>query len=319
MSDAAIALGAVEPTVVRCYATLSLAELITSQPDFTEGRYLNPPQGHDRAAYEAAQQAQAAYLLDEVHCRGAGSSLLDIGCGYGRILQAARARGARAVGITIAPPQVAYGRRAGLTVEHLSYRDLGTKWSGRFTCAIANGSLEHFAQVRDAVSGRLDAVYQELFTIVRRVLRGPGCRFITTAIHFRHEGQVKPERLVRGPAWLPRGGAEYHFAMVLGRVFGGWYPEPGQLQCCAQGSFQLVREEEGTTDYHYTSEYWLQELRRNLRRNPALWWGLLRRYCKDFEATSAMIRCLLVDQSWMWQFRGDPAPTRLLRQTWDAV
>jgi hypothetical protein len=29
-----------------------------------------------------------------------------------------------------------------------------------------------------------------------------------------------------------------------------------------------------------------------------------------------LLRCLLGSESWNWQFRGDPPPTLLLRQTW---
>ena len=72
--------------------------------DFTDGKYVDDR--NDRAAYLAAQERQAEYLLDQVHC-GPGTRLLDIGCGYGRILEHAARRGARAVGITISPPQVA--------------------------------------------------------------------------------------------------------------------------------------------------------------------------------------------------------------------
>ena len=32
-----------------------------------------------------------------------------------------------------------------------------------------------------------------------------------------------------------------------------------------------------------------------------------------------MIRCLLICESWNWQFRGAHPPTRLLRQTWAYV
>src|SRR3990172_9922780 len=53
---------------------------------------------------------------------GAGSRILDIGCGYGRILEQAAARGAKAVGITISPPQQDYCRRRGLDVHVLKDR-----------------------------------------------------------------------------------------------------------------------------------------------------------------------------------------------------
>ena len=32
-----------------------------------------------------------------------------------------------------------------------------------------------------------------------------------------------------------------------------------------------------------------------------------------------LYRCLFRSESWNWQFRGDPAPTVLLRQTWQRI
>src|SRR3972149_6233035 len=70
--------------------------------DLTDGKYVDDR--NDRAAYLAAQYRQAEYLLDQVHCRS-GTRLLDIGCGYGRGVEQAAARGAKAGGGTISPPQ----------------------------------------------------------------------------------------------------------------------------------------------------------------------------------------------------------------------
>jgi hypothetical protein len=35
--------------------------------------------------------------------------------------------------------------------------------------------------------------------------------------------------------------------------------------------------------------------------------------------TARLYRCVFGSESWNWQFRGDPAPTILLRQTWERV
>lgn len=303
----------VAPTVCTCYDVLHVA-LATGVYDLTDGKYVDDR--NDRAAYLAAQHRQAEYLLDEIRC-GPGSRVLDIGCGYGRILDQALRRGAEAVGITVSPPQVRYCRARGLTVYEQDYRtifpDGEPRTQGPFDGLVANGSLEHFVQAEDAAAGHADEVYAEMFAICHRLLR-PGGRLATTAIHFREQGQVNPADLLVDPNVHSRHSQEYHLAMIY-RSFGGWYPEPGQLARCAAPHFELVTEEDGTQDYHLTSEYWLRRLEWSAVFDPRVWAALARAGRRHPRALVQMLRCLLWEQSWCWQFRS-PAPTRLLRQTW---
>jgi cyclopropane fatty-acyl-phospholipid synthase-like methyltransferase len=258
---------------------------------------------------------------------------LDIGCGYGRILEHATCRGARAIGITISAPQVARCRARGLNVWELNYRDIfssprrnppltppykgeGFRWEQAFDAIIANGSLEHFVQAADAAAGRADAIYEEMFAICRRLVV-PGGRLVTTAIHFRDVDQFDPTEILRGSLIRPRGSAEFQFATLV-ETFGGWYPEPGQLEHCADSYFELVEEDDGTHDYYLTSEYWLRQLKRSLAIRPKVWLAALGKLRKHPYATWRMLRSHLWDKAWYWQFR-PPAPMRLLRQTWMAM
>jgi cyclopropane-fatty-acyl-phospholipid synthase len=318
----------VAPVVYTCYEVLDLCPA-GGVHDFTDGKYVDDR--NDRSAYLAAQRRQAEYLLDQIHC-GPGSRILDIGCGYGRILEHAARCGARATGITISRPQVAYCQSRGLNVYELNYRDIfrnectnspptppykgeEQSWHGAFDGLVANGSLEHFAQLEDAVADRVDEVYNEMFAICRRLL-GDGGRLVTTAIHFRNAGQFSPQQLISGSRGQRPGSDEFHYAQ-LSHCFGGWNPEPGQLERCAAPIFDLVAEEDGTHDYHLTSEYWLKRLEWSLAFQPRVWWKLARMGWRHPRPLAAMLRCLAWDQSWAWQFR-PPAPMRLWRHTWQA-
>ncbi|MDC0935423.1 class I SAM-dependent methyltransferase, partial [Pirellulales bacterium] len=311
----------VAPTVTSCYDVLDLCRGCDIS-DFTDGKYID--QRNDRHAYLGAQARQAEFLLDQIDCRR-GARILEIGCGYGRILEAAERRGAEAVGITISRPQVKANRAAGREVYLCNYRDIFRSnayddWAGAFDGIVANGSLEHFVQAVDAAAGRADLRYEELFDICRRLLK-PGGKLVTTAIHARREGQVHPQDVMRSPGTFPKGSDEFH-AANLHRSFGGWFPEPGQLENCAAECFELIAEEDGTHDYYLTSEYWLRQLRRSLIGNPRGWRSLAGSLARHPKATFQMLKCLLWDQSWNYQFRqqnGEPAPTQLLRQTWQAA
>jgi cyclopropane fatty-acyl-phospholipid synthase-like methyltransferase len=315
---------ATAPAVRTCY------DLLTVLPacgitDLTEGKYVDDR--NDRDAYLAAQERQAEYLLDQARC-GPGTRLLDIGCGYGRILEHAKRREASAIGITISPPQVASGQARGLNVREVNYRHIfsepvawalaGTgprSWEHAFNAVIANGSLEHFVQAADAAAGRDDEIYEEMFEIVHRLLVDGG-RFVTTSIHFSRPGQFEPAQIVEGAATLKRGSDAYHFAMLTD-WFAGWYPEPGQLEKCARDYFELVEEEDGTHDYHLTSEYWQRRCRRAVTFNPDVWRAVAKQLRQHPRAALQMLRLQFWDESWAWQFR-PPAPMRLLRQTWAA-
>ena len=95
----------------------------------------------------------------------------------------------------------------------------------------------------------------------------------------------------------------------------------GQLAECADGLFRLVHEEDGTEDYRLTSEACLAAVRTRLR-SPRLLkvaWASLPSFLRRPAHTVRMLRCMMGSESWNWQFRGDPAPTILLRQTWERV
>lgn len=303
----------IAPAVRRCYDLLEVAR-VCGITDLTDGKYVDDR--NDRTDYLAAQVRQAQFLLDQARC-GAGSRLLDIGCGYGRILEHASWRGAAAKGVTISPPQVADCRARGLDVLELDYREIprrgGVSWGHEFDAVVANGSLEHFVQPADAAAGHADVIYEEMFAICRWLLKLGG-RLVTTAIHFRRAQQFDAATIQLGPRAQPTGSDAYQFAM-LSTWFGGWYPEPGQLERCAAGRFELIYEEDGTHDYHLTSEYWLREFVCRLTFDPRVWWAVAGQIWQRPRPALAMLRLQLWDQSWAWQFR-PPAPMQLLRQTW---
>lgn len=314
-TDSAVATAPTAPTVVACYSVFDHFFPALGFTDLTDGLY----EGDPNRGYQHAQARQAHVLLDRADVRP-GGRLLDIGCGYGRILTAAQARGAKGWGITVSPEQVKRNTAAGLNVRLQNYKHLGPEWDGQFDAVIANGSLEHFAQPEDAAAGRDDAIYRHLFETVHRLMdpTTAGAKFVTTAIHFRD--RPEPRDLLKNPTAFPLGSPAFHWAR-LNHSFGGWYPLPGQLERCADGYFRLIHEEDGTDDYRRTSEEWLTGVRQKLRSLAMFRVGgaSLPAFVRRPAHTVRMLRCMLGSESWNWQFRGDPAPTQLLRQTWERV
>jgi cyclopropane fatty-acyl-phospholipid synthase-like methyltransferase len=303
-------------TVVRCYSLFDKFFPACGLLDYTEGIYHGDP----ATPYSVAQRNQIEYVLDEAGCQ-AGTRLLEIGCGNGNLLAAARSRGAKAVGITISPEQAALCRRRSLDVRLMSYTLLDSSFFGRFDAVVANGPIEHFVQPAEAAAGLADAIYREFFALCRRAIdpASPVGKLVTTTIHFVRVPD--PRDLLASPFAFRWGTDSFHWAM-LARSFGGWYPVAGQFQQAARGLFRLSKTQDGTYDYHLTSEEWLRRIRDVLptARGAKILAGSVPFAVLHPVQYATMFTCMLGSQSWNWQFRGgSAAPTRLLRQTWNDI
>ena len=300
-------------TVVTCYSAVDRFFPACGLFDLTEGIY----HGNSETPFEQAQANQHEYLLDKVQC-GPGQRVLDIGCGYGTLLQRARYRGTVGVGITVNPEQVCHCRRNGLDVHLLDYRAVFREWDRTFDGVIANGSMEHFVRPADVAAGKADEVYRYLFATVHRLIdpNSAARRFATTTLHvLRKPADLRD--LLKSPFAFRSGSDNFHWA-VLERGWGGYYPEVGQLHRCAEEYFDLIEEVDGTEDYRLTAEEWLRRVRRALR-SPRVMKITLRSLPVLVRSPRQFLTLLLgflVSQSWNWQFRPPNPPTRLLRQTW---
>lgn len=302
-------------TVITCYAIFDKFFPTVGLLDYTEGIYNDDPS----TPYEQAKQNQFDYLLNEVQC-GPGVRILDLGCGNGTLLEAIRARGGTGIGISITPEQVDLCQARGLDARLADFLNLGSEWNGKFDAIVANGPIEHFVQIEDAARGLADKIYSDMFATMRRLL-DPSSRIrrvVNTTVHFARA--PRPEDLLKGPLSFRPYSDKFHYSLLV-RSFGGFYPVDGQLERCAQGSFELIREVDGTRDYFFTSEEWLRRVRRALfsltgfkifaRAIPMMF--------RAPKQLITMITCMLITQSWNWQFRSDDPPAKLWRQTWSCL
>lgn len=298
--------------VVTCYSVFDKFFPTSGLLDYTEGIY----QGDPKTPYEAAKQRQFDYLLDQICC-GQGTRVLEIGCGNGTLLRQIERRGAKGMGITITPDQVRLCQSEGHDVRLMNLFDMDPSLWGSFDAIVANGPIEHFVQPEQAARGESDAIYQRMFQIMHRLIDPASSirRVVNTTVHFARA--PRPADLMRSPlVWRPFSD-NFHYSM-LARSFGGFYPVDGQLERSARGCFDLLNAVDGTLDYYFTSEEWLRRIRRALlsptvmrifARSAPLILSQPRQYL-------TMFVCMLVSQSWNWQFRSQSTPARLWRQTW---
>ncbi len=299
--------------VVACYSAVDRFFPACGLFDLTEGIY----EGKPSTPFETAKVRQHDYLLDQVGC-GPGHRLLDIGCGYGTLMQRARQRGGTVTGITISPEQFRHCKQRNLDVHLFHYLAIPREWHGMFDSVIANGCIEHFVRPADVASGRADDIYRRLFASVHRLIdpHSTSRRFATTTIHFLRKPE-NPLDLLKSPFSFRWGSDEFHWS-VLERGWGGYYPELRQLEQCAKGYYELSDEVDGTADYLLTSEEWVRRIRRAVQSPRLVKIGIeslpvLVRFPRQY---LALLMSVFLSGSWNWQFRPPNPPTRLLRQIW---
>ncbi len=299
--------------VVTCYSVFDKYFPTTGLLDYTEGIYNDDPS----TSYDQAKRNQFDYLLDQVRCER-GVRILEIGCGNGTLMEAVQQRGGQATGITITPDQVQFCRERGLDVHLEDIKDMGHQWDGSFDAIVANGPIEHFVQPEDAVAGRADEIYREMFRTMHRLLdpQSKIRRVVNTTVHFARPPD--PRDLLRSPLAHRPFSDNFHYSLLT-RSFGGFYPVDGQLERCARGAFELVREVDGTMDYFYTSEEWLRRIRWALVSPTAIriFARSLPLIAREPTQYFTMFACMLITRSWNWQFRSDDPPAKLWRQTWE--
>jgi cyclopropane-fatty-acyl-phospholipid synthase len=222
---------------------LSLGELA----DFSGAKY----DGDFSASLEEAQRRKHEYVAEQIGIR-AGGRVLDLGCGWGPLLDFIRRRGAVGVGVTLSAAQVEACRRHGLDVHLADARELTPASFGQFDAVASLGAFEHFCSPEDYRAGRQDRVYSDLFARIAEVLPNKGRLYLQTMVFGRN---VIP--LDRVSIDAPRGSDAWYLAL-MGRQFpGSWLPD-GQEQVirCAEPSFRLVSSESGRLDYIETIRQW---------------------------------------------------------------
>src|SRR5512133_1116438 len=111
---------------------------------------------------EDAQRRKHEYVAEQIGI-GPGRRLLDLGCGWGPLLDFIRSRGGSGVGVTLSSAQAAACRRHGLDVHLHDARHVTRDSFGPFDAVASLGAFEHFCSVEEYRAGRQEEVYRGLF------------------------------------------------------------------------------------------------------------------------------------------------------------
>src|SRR2546429_2314686 len=111
---------------------------------------------------EQAQADKHRYVLDSIGFKP-GSRLLDIGCGWGPVLRAARDRGGSGVGVTLSRKHAESCRRNGLEAHVMDWQDITGDTFGRIDGVVSIGAFEHFCMPEAYPAGHQRAPHDPLF------------------------------------------------------------------------------------------------------------------------------------------------------------
>jgi cyclopropane-fatty-acyl-phospholipid synthase len=224
---------------------LSLGEMA----DFSGAKY----DGDFSLTLAEAQRRKHEYIASSIGIEP-GRRVLDLGCGWGPLLNFVRSRGATGLGVTLSSAQAEACRRNGLDVHIRDARSVGADTFGPFDAVASLGAFEHFCSVEDYEAGRQDQVYRDLFSHWATALP-PGERlYVQTMVFGRNMIPIEEVSID-----APRDSDGWIMAL-MGRQFpGSWLPFGSeQVVRNAEPDFKLVSSVSGRLDYIETIKQWRQ-------------------------------------------------------------
>jgi len=223
----------------------SLGELA----DFSGAKY----DGDFSMSLEEAQRRKHEYVAEQVGI-AEGRRVLDLGCGWGPLLDFIRRRGAIGIGVTLSSAQAAACRSHGLDVHIQDARAVTRETFGPFDAVASLGAFEHFCSPEDYRAGRQEEIYRSLFESIAGMLPQGGRLYLQTMVFGRNMIPIDEIDID-----APRDSDGWYLAL-MGRQFpGSWLPFGSeQVIRSAEPRFRLVSSTSGRLDYIETIRQWRQ-------------------------------------------------------------
>src|SRR4051794_25387832 len=222
---------------------LSLGELA----DFSGAKY----DGDFSQTLEQAQRRKHEYVAEQIGIEP-GRRVLDLGCGWGPLLNFVREKGATGVGVTLSSAQQAACKRHGLDVHLRDARQVTGDTFGPFDAVASLGAFEHFCSPEDFNAGRQDQVYRDLFANVATTLPVGGPFSPQTMVSGRNMTPIEGVSID-----APRASAAWYVALMQHHSRGSFLPfGKEQIEKAAPPHFRLVSAVSGRLDYIETIKQW---------------------------------------------------------------
>jgi len=255
---------------------LSVGELAS----FSGAKY----DGDFSMSLEEAQRRKHDFVVEELSVRP-GGRVLDLGCGWGAMLNHLRVRGLAGVGVTLSQGQQAACRRHGLEAHLHDARTVTSETFGSFDGVVSLGAFEHFCSIDEYRAGKQDAIYSDLFKNVATTIPKGGRFFLQTMVFGKNMIPIDQIRLDAPQL------SDSHVLALLQKTFpGSWLPYgTGQVERNAAPHFKLVARESGRLDYIETIRIWRQRFGQITPRKLLLWASLVPKYLSSSDFRHAFV------------------------------
>ena len=222
---------------------LSLGEMA----DFSGAKY----DGDFSLDLEEAQRRKHQFVADSIGI-GPGRRILDLGCGWGPLLNDIRRRGAVGIGVSLSSAQAAACQRNGLDARVMDCRRIDASTFGPFDGVASLGAFEHFCSPEEYRAGRQEELYGDLFARTASLLPDKGRFFLQTMVFGKN---MIPAEQVSVSA--PRDSDAYYVGLMSKQFPGSWLPYGAeQIERAAAPHFRLVSKSSGRLDYIETIRQW---------------------------------------------------------------
>jgi len=223
---------------------LSLGELA----DFSGAKY----DGDFSLSLEQAQRRKHEFVAEQIGI-DRGRTVLDLGCGWGPLLNFIRERGGTGLGVTLSSAQAASCRRHGLDARIEDAREVAVDGFGQFDAIASLGAFEHFCSREEWRAGRQDQIYTDLFENIAGMLPGGGRLYLQTMVF----GRNMIDDADRASIDAPQESDEWYLGLMQQQFPGSFLPfGKEQVIAAAEPHLRHVSSESGRLDYIETINQW---------------------------------------------------------------